>query len=124
MIARRQRLPTRWSIGTMLIFVGWCSVVVWLNVRPRIEDSWPIVSEERFHIVEYGFPWSFAYALRDTNGIDSPLFSFSFPSLRLAGNATTGLFAVFVLTLASSYLLRRITSRLASLGRNSRPPDS
>ena len=40
MKTRRLRLVRpRWTLGTMLLVVGWSAVVVWLNVRPRIEVS-------------------------------------------------------------------------------------
>ncbi len=37
MKTRRLRLVRpRWTLGTMLLIVGWSAVVVWLNVRTRV----------------------------------------------------------------------------------------
>jgi hypothetical protein len=109
----------------MLIFVGWCSVVVWLNVRPRIDD-WPhgYRGDVIYYKVEYGFPWSYAFALQDTTGFCTNCLFFPFVHWRLVGDAAIGLLAVTVLTCGSSYLLRRITSWIATHGRKSSPPDS
>ncbi len=34
-VMNTRRLRPKWTIGTMLLVVGWSSLVVWLNVRPR-----------------------------------------------------------------------------------------
>ena len=59
MNTRRLRLVRpRWTMGTMLLIVGWSAVVVWLNVRPRIEYL-PIPGQEDvvYH-ASFGCPWT------------------------------------------------------------------
>ena len=36
-VMNTRRLRPKCTLGTMLLVVGWSSVVVWLNVRERIE---------------------------------------------------------------------------------------
>jgi len=83
-----RRLRPKWTLGTMLILVGWSSVVLWLNVRPRVQEleAAPITksgggfvdSEDptQMWMAEYGFPWRHAFAFWDAKGgvsDDSPL---------------------------------------------------
>jgi len=64
MNTRRLRLVRpRWTMGTLLLIVGWSALVVWLNVRPRVvsryavgDDSWAM----RHAYFEWGYPWSYA----------------------------------------------------------------
>jgi len=112
----------KWTIGTMLIFVGWSSVVVWLNIRPNVacmsdpKEEGPIIAA-----VWYGCPWSYAAGFtvgtRTAQGqrIRLPSVCTIDSHLALAGNIAIGLLAVAVLTFASRYLLRRMVSGLRAV---------
>ncbi len=141
MNTRRLRLVRpRWTLGTMLLVVGWSAVVVWLNVRPRVRQ-WkrylpdglePLVIDH----VAYGYPWTCA----DRESVQST----QIPSRRfgsitywklvpgslpdeetihywpLTANIAIGLVAVAVLTFASKYLIRAIVAGLRAF--MSKPP--
>jgi len=113
-IKRLARSRPKWTIGTLLLFIGWSSVVLWLNTRPRI-DNVPLgyIGKDPQYTTNYGYPWPYAYACRysPTHGDFFPdrLF-YPVLGLRLAGNAAVGILAVTVLTLISKYLLNRIVS--------------
>ncbi len=79
MKTRRLRLVRpRWTLGTMLLIVGWSSLVLWLNVRPRVHEveASPVVKvvgnhvdsgkPMRRYLVEYGCPWRHTLAFWDT----------------------------------------------------------
>ena len=95
----------------MLLIVGWSSVVVWLNVRPRYYEL--ILHRHGKHYpvlyAEYGCPWG--YSWQDVEYYDYTA---------LAANIAIGLLAV--LTFASKYLLRAIVAALRAL--LSKPPPS
>ena len=65
MNTRRLRLARpKWTLGTMLLVVGWSAVVVWLNVRPRtctLAECPMMVRSTRepvpIYYVEHGYPW-------------------------------------------------------------------
>ena len=128
MNTRRLRLVRpRWTMGTMLLIVGWSAVVVWLNVRPRIEYL-PIPGQEDvvYH-ASFGCPWTYAFDL-DFFASSPPRFGLSEALTHdtwvwpLTGNTAIGLLAVAILTFASEYLLRGIVSGLrAFVGK---PPPS
>jgi hypothetical protein len=107
------------------LIVGWSSIVVWLNLRPRI---WRVpigyIGKDPQYLTVYGCPWPWAYACRYSTSSEKDLFPdrLYFPSLgwRLAGNAAIGLLAVALLTVASKYLLRAIVAGLRAL--LSKPP--
>jgi len=118
MKTRRLRLVRpRWTLGTMLLIVGWSAVVVWLNVRPRVNDRYIdtyINGQEDYVLwVEYGCPWTYAstHHLHDPWNETPP--SRVHPTYvdsywRLATNAAIGLLAVAILTFASTCLVRGI----------------
>ena len=120
MNTRRLRLVRpKWTLGTMLLVVGWSAVVVWLNVRPTICIGY---YRSVFYYAIYGYPWNYAsapsyYASRPgihTADIDS------YPAL--AANLAIGLLAVGLLTFASKSLVRAIVAGLrAFVGK---PPPS
>jgi len=110
----------------MLLVVGWSSVVVWLNVRPRVtEYTFRYFGAHSIDLAEYGCPWS-----HSSEGIEffesshPPVNSFGpdvyydYPAL--AANLAIGLLAVAVLTFASKYLVRAIVAGLRRL--LSKPP--
>ena len=126
---RRLRLP-RWSIGTMLIFVGWCAVAVALNMRPRVytfDFIPPSLDGSIYTTVHFGFPFDYAYSITLQHPSNPrpvyPWYWEKHGKIALAANIAIGMLAAVPLTWASSYLLRRITSWIASPGRKS-PPDS
>jgi hypothetical protein len=111
----------------MLIIVGWSSVVVWLNVRPRLDRTVVFSQVGRpglnppqsvFFNEEYGWPFTVAVGLR----LDEPPTLHPYPGYKwnLAGNIFWGLSAVAVLTFASKYLLRAIVAGSRAL--LSKPP--
>jgi len=136
MKTRRLRLVRpRWTLGTMLLVVGWSAVVVWLNVRPRtceVDRTLVIVpsSKEpvRCYLFEYGFPWICVSATwldtPDDSGAEwlinrSEMYALHEPrnehhidSWPLAANIAIGLIAVLVLTVASKYLVRAVVAGL------------
>ena len=128
MNAHRLRLARRWSIRTMLIFVGWCSIVVWLNVRPHsnpLHVDPPPPTLLYYPWVEYGCPFVYArstYIASDArNALFRPVYMSHF---KLAVDvAIGGLLSAFA-AWASSYVLRRITSKFASFGPKPSPPHS
>ena len=108
-VRRQRRFLPRWTIGTMLILVGWCSVVLWLNIRPRLAhvDFYPS------HIwhncpCDYGCPWTCAEGDYYYASAHSTVLSIFYHAL--AANVAVGLLAVIFLTLISSWLLRHIIS--------------
>ena len=125
MKTRRLRLARpKWTLGTMLLIVGWSAVAVWLNVRPRVhdgvEDTYLVDLRTTYYFVTYGFPWTVATRLCFHEGssirIESAAeFEPSYRRWPLAANIAIGLVAVAVLTLASKYLLRAILSGLRRL---------
>jgi len=99
----------------MLLVVGWSAVVVWLNVRPRVDP---------FAWIEYGCPLTCARTLDHH-------FSGEIPRVRLdyiddyrllTANIAIGLLAVAVLTFASKYLVRAIVAGLRAI--MSKPPNN
>lgn len=112
------------------MFVGWCSVVVWLNIEPsRPIRSWDVLFDtverpQGQYKVRYGCPWTYA----ERSSGDPILFPRLYPDvinyITLALNTAIGILAALVLTWTSTYVLRRILSWIASPGRKSRPPDS
>jgi len=64
MKTRRLRLVRpKWTLGTMLLIVGWSAVVVWLNVRPQVTyythwTRYPL-DEDDWAEVSCGFPWNY-----------------------------------------------------------------
>ncbi len=133
MIRRLRLVRPRWTLGTMLLVVGWSSLVVWLNVRPRVKyirNQWEsvVVSE-----CEYGCPWTYAsdfdllasspHRFRLTDGVFTHDIIHDTWNWPLAGNIAIGLLAVAVLTFASKYLVRAIVAGLrAFVGKP--PPDT
>lgn len=128
---RRLRLVwPKWAIGTMLLIVGWSSVVVWLNVRTRTASSSGGLDDYTGEVMrtayfEWGCPWSYAGVFLSGNEkLEPPILhpKYIFGYWFLAANTSIGILAVAVLTLASHYLLRRIVSRLrAVFGKPPRP---
>jgi len=129
MNTRRLRLVRpRWTMGTMLLSVGWSSVVVWLNVRPHRETA--TILATRLHEltltkIEYGCPWSHARVTLIDNQF-LPSGAGNVHTIRywpLAGNVAIGMLTAAVLTFASKYLFRHVVSgfRAASVGK---PPPS
>ncbi len=126
MNTRRLRLVRpRWTLGTMLLIVGWSAVVVWLNVRPRLYYFSLVGEEPSLFSISHGCPW--IYAFHPGFHIDLP----SRSSLRealiyeywpLTANIGIGLLAVAVLTFASKYLVRAIVAGLRAV--LSKPPPS
>ena len=114
MKTRRLRLVRpRWTLGTMLLIVGWSSVVVWLNVRPRFTEA--ILYHHGVHHIlfaEYGWPWSYS-----DEAIDG-----YFGHWHLAANMAIGLLAVAVLTFTAKYLVRAIVAGLRAIV--GKPPPS
>ena len=112
MKTRRLRLARpRWTLGTMLLVVGWSAVVVWLNVRPRV--VWRDTEGELvIGFVRYGCPWSFAsvHAFREQQLSSRFHLDYLHDVRRLYANIAIGLLAVAVLTFASKYLARAIVS--------------
>jgi len=126
MKTRRLRLVRpKWTLGTMLLVVGWSAVVVWLNAQPRHVGTLTFSTrgeELTDNMFQYGCPWSNATVshtdsrlLRSRVGSD---FTIHYP--QLAGNIAIGLLAVAVLTFASKYLVRAIVAGLRRL--LSKPP--
>ena len=128
MNTRRLRLVRpKWTMGTMLLIVGWSAVVVWLNVRPRDGHTLTVAtrSEElTVSDIQYGYPWSHAtVSLTHSRLLRSHVASdYEIHYWPLAANVAIGLPAVAVLTFASEYLLRAIVSGLRAL--LSKPPPS
>jgi hypothetical protein len=128
MNAPTHRRP-KWTIGTMLLVVGWTSVVVWLNVRPRNycipqPAPHPFTKPTNYACYCYqicGFPWTHGRTLRGDHISTEPcLPPRSYPQkissyLALKANIAIGLLAVAVLTWASTYLLRRMVSGLRAV---------
>ena len=122
MKTRRLRLVRpKWTVGTMLLVVGWSAVVVWLNVRPhppypRIDGPSPAVG---LWVFQYGCPWKYATQITAVNS-GHPL-RFRLDDLviaeywRLAAALAIGLIAVAVLTWASKCLARAFTVALRAL---------
>ena len=128
MKTRRLRLVRpRWTLGTMLLIVGWSAVVVWLNSKPRRDDRLRYINGQGryFHGIKYGCPWTFAGSPHLYDPADAiPRYrpELTYRSWPLAGNIAIGLLAVAVLTFASKYLLRAIVAGLrAFVGK---PPPS
>jgi len=95
----------------MLLVLGWSSVVVWLNVRPRDGHTLIVAtrSEElTISDIQYGYPSSHAtVSLTHSRLARSHLGSdYEIHYRALAANIAIGLLAVAVLTFASKYLLR------------------
>jgi len=120
----------------MLLVVGWSSLVVWLNVRPRI--SYMTLDGESCdpYWIDYGCPWTYAFRanLDQSNTFRwGPMMDGAQIGLEkaalcdngawlLAANIAIGLLAVLVLTFASKYLVRAIVAGLrAFVGKP--PPD-
>ena len=147
MNTRRLRLVRpKWTLGTMLLIVGWSAVVVWLNVRPRTYEveayNYATREPTLYHLAMYGYPLNAAYrSWHSEENQDLPDDSWGLigsikrsdavpisllPSecqlnhWRLAANIAIGLLAVAVLTFASKYLVRAIVAGLRSL--LSKPP--
>ena len=118
MKTRRLRLARpRWTLGTMLLVVGWSAVVVWLNVRPRVEYE---------ASVKYGYPWtSYVEPWEPLRTSDSgpgyvinelvPPPQYDIRYWHLAANIAIGLLAVALLTFASKYLVRAIIAGLRAV---------
>ena len=99
----------RWlqfSLRTLLIVMGWCLVVTWVNTTFQYSGSSPVWR------VEVGWPWTYSEGYHFSS---KP--SYSVPRLRpelvqncwaLAGDAAVGVLIVTVLTFASECLLRRV----------------
>jgi hypothetical protein len=108
-------------MGTLLLIVGWSSVVVWLNVRPRVDSRVVFTRittgfkppESVTFNEQYGWPLTVAVGLR----FDKPPARQPYPGYKwhLAANIAIGLLAVTVLTFASRYLLRRMVSGLRAV---------
>jgi len=109
----------------MLLVVGWSSVVLWLNVRPRVKYLPNPVGEYGVYDASFGRPWTYAFDL-DFSPSSPPRFSLAGALTHdtwawpLAANITIGLLAVTVLTFASKYLLRAIAALLRAC--MSKPP--
>lgn len=125
MKTRRLRLVRpKWTMGTILLIVGWSAVVIWLNVTPRFGRYCLLA---RLASVHYGYPWDCIVAGWDSDSAP-PYTSNRFGWARtpvfpkpsehqvhywpLAGNMAIGLLAVAVLTFASRYLVRAIVAGL------------
>jgi hypothetical protein len=125
----RHRRP-KWTTATLLLIVGWSSVVVWLNVLPRRRHH---VEQFAFgdaipqYVSEDTYGWPEKYSGRFSEGRNSPRLLFR-PALddtwriskwtvarALIINTVVGLIAVVVLTFASRYLLRRMVSGLRAV---------
>ena len=120
MNTRRLRLVRpRWTLGTMLLIVGWSAVVVWLNVRPRFTvamSDGEIVSD----VVYYGYPFPCAYSLMPNDWWDADQLHVDYYTLAL--NVVIGVLVGAVGILPTKYLLRAIVAGLrAVLGK---PPPS
>jgi len=137
MNTRRLRLVRpKWTLGAMLLIVGWSAVVVWLNVRPRCYNQYLYVNgrEEYVCWVEYGCPWAYTstHHIHDPRDEKPPsrLHATYIDSYwRLGGVVAIGLLAVAVLTFASRYLVRAIIAGVgAFLGKppptNEKCPES
>jgi len=119
MKTRRLRLVRpKWTLGTMLLIVGWSAVVVWLNVRPhppypRSDGPSPAVG---LWVFQYGCPWKYGTQITAVNSGHPVRFRLDDLVIadywRLAGNIAIGLLSVAVLTFASKYLVRAITAGL------------
>ncbi|MBC8873175.1 MAG: hypothetical protein H8E44_27390 [Planctomycetes bacterium] len=131
MKTRRLRLVRpKWTLGTMLLIVGWSAVVVWVNVRPRVVGrATSFLDEEEISatFVKYGYPWTYAHDLDFVASSPSHFRlaealiydNWAWP---LAGNAAIGLLAIEILTFASKYLVRAIVPGLRALV--GKPPPS
>jgi len=96
----------------MLLIVGWSSVVVWLNVRPRVRYGTELfVSDSYWCIIDYGCPC--------THACSSPTVE-TLGYRALLANIAIGLLAVAVLTFTSKYLARAIVAGLRAI--LSKPP--
>ena len=127
MKTRRLRLVRpRWTLGTMLLVVGWSAVVVWLNVRPRFVSGLAFLVDEEETVsitVEYGFPCKYAFnpsVARLLSPTETRLYDDW--AWQLVDNLFYGLLAVAVLTFASKYLVRAIVAGLRAF--MSKPPPS
>ena len=118
MKTRRLRLfRPRWTLGTMLLVVGWSAVVVWLNVGYRRHTRMMYVTEwgAGSRGVEYGFPATYAQQPNATWDSSQPILRRLCAAdiinyWALAANAAMGMLAVAGLTCGSRYLLLRIVS--------------
>ena len=137
MNTRRFRLVRpKWTMGTMLLIVGWSAVVVCLNVRPRIscDRSPSILFGRKIYALaactqDFGCPWIWAKSVCLHSPYDpcppphSPLRDpCEYDYRALAANIAIGLLAVAVLTFASRYLLRVIAAGLRAVF--GKPPPS
>jgi len=107
----------------MLLVVGWSSVVVWLNVRPRRDSNriYLDLQGRDFVYYQYGCPLPYVgtdhYSLETTPGF-RPQFAINYR--HLTANIAIGILAVTVLTFASKHLLRAIVALLRAF--MSKPP--
>ncbi|MBC8873843.1 MAG: hypothetical protein H8E44_30760 [Planctomycetes bacterium] len=126
MKTRRLRLVRpRWTLGTMLLVVGWSAVVVWLNVRPRVVSELTLFlahQEAPLCVVGYGRPWRYASTFCDGEVRQLPPFRREYVRhyRPLAANIAIGLVAVAVLTFASKYLVRAIVAGVRAI--QGKPP--
>ena len=108
------RLRPKWTIGTVLLMVGWSSVVFWLNIRPQIytfDLVAPVDDGSVYGIVHYGFPFVYASSRFTQHPSDPYAFHPHFwDSSNLVRDVVHGIVAVALLTWGSCYLLRRIKS--------------
>ena len=125
MNTRRLRLVRpKWTLGTMLLVVGWSAVGVGLNTIPRHATLYGLEDRTAGYFTGFGYPWTYAVA--------PPYFPPSSPPgfrsadmisyWALAGNAAIGVLMVAVSTWGSKYLIRAIVAGLrAFVGK---PPPS
>ena len=111
-VMNTRRLRPKWTLGTMLLVVGWSSVVVWLNVTPRVRHLPLLASEELVCKRDYGFPLTYAYATYlHPHTEPCPPLGFHLGILStcdysaLVQNIAKGLIAVVILTWTSKAIL-------------------
>ncbi len=133
MIRRLRLVRPKWTLGTMLLVVGWSAVVVWLNVRATAASDLPTGDVYMPVAIRYGYPLCYAASFTMVSG-NSPNPQRKLPSIELSelhryhyhsypaltANIAIGLLAVAVLTFASKYLVRAIVAGLRAF--MSKPP--
>jgi hypothetical protein len=113
------RLRQKWTIGTVLLMVGWSSVVLWLNIRPQIytfDLVAPAHDGSVYGIVHYGFPFVYATSY----SVHHPSAPHEFHQFHpgpwdggnLASDVLFGIAVVGLLTWGSGYVLCCIKSKL------------
>ncbi len=115
-VMNSRRLRPKWTLGTMLLVVGWSSVVVWLNVRRTIFTHFGYLS------ARYGYPWTCAVACDPNDpSLEPPRFrpEYIYSHWHLAANVAIGLIAVFILTWTSRAILSALRAFMSKP-----PPDN